>query len=67
MLVTFLDLHINGCTVYFVLQFKLQKPAEASGWVTDVGQPSVMSGKYSVRIDEHRLQMWGPKTMGTEF
>jgi hypothetical protein len=56
--VTIVDLRINGFTVYFELQFKLQKPAEARGWVTDVRQPSVTSGNYSVRIDEHRLQVW---------
>jgi hypothetical protein len=67
MLVTFVDLRINGCTVYFEIQFKLQKPVETRGWVADVGQPSVTSGNYSVRIDEHRLKIWGPKTIYTDF
>jgi hypothetical protein len=67
MLVTFVDLRINGCVVYIEIQFKLQKPSEAHPWVTEVRQLSVTSGNYSVRIDEHRLQMWGQKTMGIEF
>jgi hypothetical protein len=67
MSVTFVDLRINGFTVYFELQFKLQKPAETLGRVNDVGQASVTSVNYSVRIDEHRLNIWGPNTIGTEF
>jgi hypothetical protein len=67
MSVTLVDLHINGFIVYLELQFKLQKPAEVLGWVTDVGQASVTSVNYAVRTDEHKLQMWGQKTIDTEF
>jgi hypothetical protein len=68
MLVSIVDLRINGFTVYFVLQFKLQKTGRST-WLGYRCQTALcyVWKLFGIQIDEHRLQVWGPKTMGTEF
>jgi hypothetical protein len=63
MLVTIVDLRINGRTVYFEIQRRLQKSAEAGGQVSQPRQLSLMSGTFSVHVEKRKPPEYGTRSL----